>query len=79
MDDMDNALRLSKLVSEFRFVTLDGEVINARGAITGGRYRNKTANILDRKAEIDLLRQEIAAGKTKRENTRLNLRSLEKV
>lgn len=67
VDDMDNALRLSKLVSEFRFVTLDGEVINARGAITGGRYRNKTANILDRKAEIDSLRHEIAAGKTKRE------------
>lgn len=76
VDDMDNALRLSKLVSEFRFVTLDGEVINARGAITGGRYRNKTANILDRKAEIDLLRQEIAAGKTKREKYETELAQL---
>lgn len=76
VDDMDNALRLSKLVSEFRFVTLDGEVINARGAITGGRYRNKTANILDRKAEIDSLRQEIAAGKTKREKYEAELTQL---
>ena len=76
VDDMDNALRLSKLVSEFRFVTLDGEVINARGAITGGRYRNKTANILDRKAEIDSLRQEIAAGKTKREKYETELAQL---
>ena len=78
VDDMDNALRLSKMVSEFRFVTLDGEVINARGAITGGRYRNKTANILDRKAEIDLLRQEIAAGKTKREKYETELAQLRK-
>ena len=78
VDDMDNALRLSKMVSEFRFVTLDGEVINARGAITGGRYRNKTANILDRKAEIDSLRQEIAAGKTKREKYETELAQLRK-
>lgn len=60
VDNMDNAVRMSKIVSDFRFVTLDGEVINARGAITGGRYKNKTANILDRKAEIVSLREEIA-------------------
>lgn len=66
VDNMDNALRLSKLVSEFRFVTLDGEVINARGAITGGRYKNKTANILDRKAEIESLKQKITAGRNRR-------------
>ena len=59
VDNMDNALRMSKSGAEFRFVTLDGEVINARGAITGGKYRNKTANILDRKAEIGSLRNQI--------------------
>lgn len=59
VDNMDNALRMSKSGAEFRFVTLDGEVINARGAITGGKYRNKTANILDRKAEIGSLRKRI--------------------
>lgn len=65
VDNMDNALRLSKIVSEFRFVTLDGDVINARGAITGGRYKNKTANILDRKAEIEALRQRTEADRKK--------------
>ena len=59
VDNIDNALKMSKIVSDFRFVTLDGDVINARGAITGGKYRNKTANILDRKAEIISLRKEI--------------------
>ena len=59
VDNMDNAVRMSKAASGFRFVTLDGEVINAGGAITGGKYKNKTANILDRRAEITALAAEI--------------------
>ena len=59
VDHMDHAVRMSKLASGFRFVTLDGEVINAGGAITGGRYKNKTANLLDRKAEIAAMQQQI--------------------
>ena len=52
-DNMDNAIRMSKLnVGGFRIVTLDGEVINSYGAITGGKFANKTANLLDRKKEI---------------------------
>ncbi len=59
VDDMDHAVRMSKKVGGLRFVTMDGEVINAGGAITGGKYKNKTANILDRKAEIQTLQKEI--------------------
>ncbi|MFR4357785.1 MAG: chromosome segregation protein SMC, partial [Clostridia bacterium] len=58
VDDMDHAVRMSKKGGGLRFVTLDGEVINAGGAITGGKYKNKTANILDRKAEIQSLEKE---------------------
>ncbi len=61
VDEMDNALKMSKIVKNLRFVTLDGDVINAGGAITGGRYRNRTANILDRKAETAELRQKVAS------------------
>ncbi|MDD6043578.1 MAG: chromosome segregation protein SMC [Eubacteriaceae bacterium] len=58
--DMDSAVRLSKLSnSGLRFVTFDGEIINASGAITGGQYKNKTANLLERKSEITKLEQEI--------------------
>ena len=63
---MDHAVRMSKKGGGLRFVTLDGEVINAGGAITGGKYKNKTANILDRKAEIQSLEKEII-GKNNRE------------
>ena len=78
VDDMDNALRMSKLVSGLRFVTLDGEVINAGGAITGGRYRNRSANILDRKAEIEELRESIAAAEKEKKAMETEMLELEK-
>ena len=59
VDDMDNAVRMSKKGPGLRYVTRDGEVINAGGGITGGKYRNRTANLLDRKAEIASLRSGI--------------------
>ncbi len=47
---MDDAVSLSKKTgSSVRFVTLEGEVVNASGAMTGGRYKNNTANLLERK------------------------------
>lgn len=75
VDHMDNAVRMSKQAAGYRFVTLDGEVVNASGAITGGRYRHKTANILDRKAEIAALEKEIAEKESKRQedNDRLSV------
>ncbi len=53
VDDMDHAVAMSKTMkSRARLVTLDGEVINAAGAITGGRYKHKSTNIFERKNEI---------------------------
>ncbi|HKK95925.1 MAG TPA: chromosome segregation protein SMC [Anaerovoracaceae bacterium] len=50
---MDDAVRLSKnMRNGARFVTLDGEVVNASGAITGGKYKNKSSNLIERKSEI---------------------------
>jgi chromosome segregation protein len=58
MDNMDNAIALSKKIdTSLRFVTLEGEIINANGAITGGKYRNNSANLLERRAEIGKLEE----------------------
>jgi len=60
VDNMKNAVSLSKQNgSGFRFVTLEGEIINAGGAITGGKYKNNTANLLERRAEITKLGEEL--------------------
>lgn len=85
-DSMDNAVRLSKMnIGGFRIVTVEGEVINAYGAITGGKFRNRTANLLDRKKEISTLSAQIdeyakrtaalSELKDKAENARMQLRS----
>ena len=58
-DHIDSAIRISKKARSVRVVTLDGEIINPAGAITGGRYRNKTADILERKSEIRSLQERI--------------------
>lgn len=76
VDDMDNAVKMSKKSSGVRFVTLEGEVINAGGAITGGKYKNKTANILDRKAEIAALHTDIKAKTAERQQAGDKLTSL---
>lgn len=54
-DNLKNALDCSKsngLSGGFKLVTLEGEIINTAGAITGGVYKNKSANIFERKSEI---------------------------
>jgi chromosome segregation protein len=67
VDDLNTAISLSKTAGYgLRFVTMDGEIINASGAITGGKYKNKTANILERKNEIIKLKNEA-------ENTEIQL------
>ena len=54
VDTIDNAIAISKKnAGPYKLVTIDGEVINAAGAITGGSFKNNTANILSRKAEKD--------------------------
>lgn len=50
---LDDALRISKKYSGFRYVTLDGEFINPSGAITGGSQKNNSTGILERKNRLN--------------------------
>lgn len=60
VDNMDTAVKLSKISGGLRFVTLEGEIINSGGAITGGRYKNRSGNLLSRKNEIEALTEKIS-------------------
>lgn len=69
VDNMETAIKVSKQNSYlFRIITLDGDVINPSGAITGGSVAKKTVNILGRGKEIEKLEKEIAKLKEKIEN-----------
>ena len=76
VDNMDNAVRISKKTSGMKIVTLDGEIINSSGAITGGKYKNRTANILERKTEIAELEKEIKDQSAQQENNEKRLNQL---
>ncbi len=67
--DLESAVRISKLDRDILTVTLEGEIINARGAITGGRFKHKTANILDRRAEMGQLEKSIPKAAKSRRST----------
>ncbi|MDR3225617.1 MAG: chromosome segregation protein SMC [Clostridiales Family XIII bacterium] len=58
--DLDSAVSLAKSGGRYRFVTKEGDVVNPSGSLTGGAYRNKTANLLERRAEISVLADKIA-------------------
>jgi len=56
VENMDTAIGLAKLNSySFRIITLQGDIINPSGAITGGSVQTKTVNILGRSREIEEL------------------------
>ena len=62
-EDMDAAVSIAKKYSyRFRIVTLDGQVVNAGGSITGGS-RGRGAGILSRANELEQIIAEIEAGK----------------
>ncbi|MBR0350595.1 MAG: chromosome segregation protein SMC [Clostridia bacterium] len=66
VDNMDTAISLAKNNSySFRIITLDGDLINPSGAITGGSVAKKTVNILGRGKEIENLEKELKKEKAK--------------
>ncbi|MCQ2471198.1 MAG: chromosome segregation protein SMC [Clostridia bacterium] len=68
-EDLDCAITIAKKYSyRFKIVTLDGQIINAGGSMTGGS-RGQNAGILNRSNEIEKLTAVL--NKLESENTRL--------
>ena len=60
VDNMETAINLAKQNGyTFRIITIEGDIINPSGAITGGSISKKTVNILGRGREIEKLQKEI--------------------
>ena len=60
VDNMNNAIKIARGNNySFRIITLDGDMINPSGAISGGSVSKKTANLLGRKEEIKKLQERI--------------------
>lgn len=69
VDNMETAIKVAKQNGySFRIITVEGDVINPSGAITGGSVTKKTVNILGRGREIEKIEKEIQNLKKKVEN-----------
>ena len=66
VDNMETAIKVAKQNGySFRIITVEGDIINPSGAITGGSVTKKTVNILGRGREIEKLEKEIQSLKNK--------------
>ena len=68
-DNMDSAIQISKKYKyAFRIVTLEGDIINASGQMTGGSVAKKTTSILGRGREIKELEEKLKGLKSHKED-----------
>ena len=63
VDHIDNAIVLSKKFRSSRIVTLDGDVVNPGGSLTGGAFKNNNTQFLSRKRELEELDSQIKKGR----------------
>ncbi|MGI5851313.1 MAG: chromosome segregation protein SMC [Caldicoprobacterales bacterium] len=76
--NLDQAVAIAKKFSySFRIVTLDGDIINTGGSMTGGSFNRRSVGIIGRSREIDDLKTQISVlvkdmkyGVSKRETCR---------
>ena len=60
-ENIDAATKISAAVGrKYRVVTLDGNVVNAGGSLTGGQQRRVNSNILTRKDDLTALTKELS-------------------
>ena len=77
MDNMDNALKINKEFNySIRIVTLDGELMNPGGAISGGAFKNKN-HLLGRGREVEKLEANLEDIRKKLEKTKDSIKDIE--
>jgi chromosome segregation protein len=67
-DTLEHANRIAaRLNYRYRVVTLDGDVVNAGGSMTGGSLQKKNVSLLGRQRQLEELGQEIEASEKQSE------------
>ncbi|WP_135547092.1 chromosome segregation protein SMC [Paenibacillus cymbidii] len=74
---LEDANRIAaKCQYRYRVVTLEGDIVNAGGSMTGGSQTKKSANLLGRQRQIEELDKEIASSKQQLGELRKTLAAL---
>ncbi len=75
--DLKGANELAKVLQyRSRFVTLEGDVVNPGGSMTGGTVKQKTNSLLSRKAEIEDLKEKLVGMEQKTSELETQVKSL---
>ena len=75
--DLKGANELAKILQyRIRVVTLDGDVVNPGGSMTGGAVKQKTSSLLTRKGELEELTKKLAIMEDKTASLEQTVKSL---
>jgi len=78
-ENLEQANRIAaRCQYRYRVVTLEGDVVNAGGSMTGGSLQKKGANLLGRHRQIEQLDEDIRSLKAQIEQQRLSLNDMRK-
>ncbi|GHH96529.1 chromosome segregation protein SMC [Neobacillus kokaensis] len=75
--DLKGANELAKILQyRVRLVTLEGDVVNPGGSMTGGAVKQKTSSLLTRKGELDDLKEKLVIMEEKTADLEQTVKSL---
>ncbi|MEH7333442.1 chromosome segregation protein SMC [Neobacillus drentensis] len=75
--DLKGANELAKILQyRVRLVTLDGDIVNPGGSMTGGAVKQKTSSLLTRKGELDELKGKLVIMEEKTADLEKQVKSL---
>lgn len=75
--DLKGANEIAKLIQyRYRLVTLDGDVVNPGGSMSGGTVKQKKNSLLSRKGELEEMKEKLATMESKTEKLQSQVKSL---
>ncbi|MGM0827150.1 MAG: chromosome segregation protein SMC [Bacillota bacterium] len=75
--DLKGANEIAKLIQyRYRLVTLDGDVVNPGGSMSGGTVKQKKNSLLSRKGELEEMKEKLATMESQTEKLQSQVKSL---
>lgn len=75
--DLQGAGEIARILGyRFRIVTLDGDIVNAGGSMTGGALKQNSSSLLSRKSELDELKEKVAVMEEKTSSIEASVKKL---
>ncbi|KRM68049.1 chromosome segregation protein SMC [Apilactobacillus ozensis DSM 23829 = JCM 17196] len=79
VNNVDSATKIGRIISyRYKIVTINGEIINTGGSITGGRVKHENNSLLDLKYKINNGEKEVSAAENKMLNYESSITNLNK-